>query len=146
MSIFASQTRQRVPLPFDVPHTVTLQKLSGKDLDAAQFEHMAGIQTGHGRNWAQRFLRLAAAGLASQADAQKVLDDPLSGYDRLALAKAGVKAWTYEDGGTPKPVTDAAIEDLEDEALEFIARTVLQLTKPALFQSKDEREAARKNG
>jgi len=141
MSIFASQTQDTVALPFDPPHTVTIQKLSGKDLEAAQFVHMTGVATGRGRNWATTFRRLAAAGVATNADAQKVLSDPLSGYDRLTLAKAGVKAWTYAEEVTP-----AAIDDLVEEALEFFATAVLKLTKPALFQTDEEREAARKNG
>jgi hypothetical protein len=140
MSIFASQTTETLPIPFDAPHTATIQKLAGKDVDAAQLDHMAGVVTGRGRNWAVRFLELARAGAASDKDARKVLDDPLSGYDRLTLAKRGVKAWTYGD------VTPAAIEDLDDEALEWFARAVLRLTKPGLFQTVDEREAAQKNG
>ena len=36
MSIFASQTRSTLPLPCDPPHTVTLQKLTGADLERAQ--------------------------------------------------------------------------------------------------------------
>lgn len=146
MSIFASHTRQTIPIPFDAPHTVTIQKLAGKDVDAAQLDHMAGVVTGRGRNWAVRFLELARANAATEKDARKVLDDPLSGYDRLALVKRGVKAWTYEVDGTAKPITDAAIDDLDDEALEFLARAVLQLTKPGLFQTADERQAAQKNG
>src|SRR4051794_14606562 len=140
MSIFASQTTETIPIPFDAPHAVTIQKLTGRDVDAAQLDHMAGVVTGRGRNWAVRFLELARAGAASDKDARKVLDDPLSGYDRLTLAKRGVKAWTYGD------VTPAAIEDLDDEALEWFARAVLRLTKPGLFQTVDEREAAQKNG
>jgi hypothetical protein len=146
MSIFASHTRQTIPIPFDAPHTVTIQKLSGREIDAAQYAHMTGVASGRGRNWATRFLELAAAGVATANDANKVLQDPLSGYDRLMLAKAGVKAWTYEHDGKPLPVTPQVIEDLEDEALEFLAVAVLKLTKPALFQSAEELEAARKNG
>jgi|SRR4051794_27626521 hypothetical protein len=147
MSIFASQTTETIPIPFDAPHAVTIQKLTGRDVDAAQLDHMAGVVTGRGRNWAVRFLELARAGAATEQDARKVLDDPLSGYDRLTLAKRGVKGWTYTKAdGTPLEVTAAAVEDLDDEALEFCARAVLQLTKPALFQTADEREADRKNG
>jgi len=140
MSIFASETTETIPIPFDAPHTVTVQKLTGRGVDAAQLDHMAGVVTGRGRNWATRFLELARAGTAGPADAQKVLDDPLSGYDRLTLVKRGVKAWTYGE------VTEARLEDLDDEALEFLARAVLRLTKPALFQTDAEREADQKNG
>ena len=140
-SPFASHVTEIVALPFDPPHTATIQKLSGKDLDAAQYAHMVGVATGRGRNWATRFLSLAGAGVATEADAVKVLSDPLSGFDRLALVKSGVKAWSYD----AVPVTAEAVEDLDDEALEFLASSVLKLTKPALFQSAEDREASKKN-
>ena len=147
MSIFASHTTRTFPIPFDAPHTVTLQKLSGRELEAAQLEHLSGVATGRGRNWATTFLSLAKAGLATDRDARKVLDDPLSGYDRIALARAGVKAWSYVDAdGKPIAVTPAAIDDLDDEALEFVATEALRLTKPGLFQTAEEQETARKNG
>jgi hypothetical protein len=147
MSIFASHTTDTFPIPFDAPHTVTIQKLAGRDVDDAQLAHMTGVVSGRGRNWATRFLELARRGQATDADARKVLDDPLSGYDRITLVARGVKAWTYTNAdGTPTPITLQAVEDLVDEALEFFARAVLKLTKPALFQSADEREGDRKNG
>lgn len=146
MSIFASDTRTTFPIPFDSPHTVTLQKLSGGEIERAQFEHMEGLVTGRARNWATKFIQFARAGTATAKDARKVLTDPLSGYDRLTLAKSGVKAWSYVVDGKPKPVTPEAIDDLDDEALEFFATEILRLTKPGLFQTQEEAEAAQKNG
>src|SRR3954470_2009045 len=101
-SPFASQNTEIVPMPDG--HTVTIHKLSGKDFDAAQYEHMVGTATGRGRNWANNFLTLAAAGKATVADAEKVLRDPLSGFDRLSLVKFGASSWSYET-----PLTPAAI-------------------------------------
>jgi hypothetical protein len=141
---FASAVIDVVTMPDG--HTVTIHKLSGKDYEAAQFEHMVGVATGRGRNWAQRFVRLASQGTATDADAQRVLNDPLSGFDRLSLVKAGVSAWSYLVSDQPKPVTAAAIEDFDDESLELLATQVLRLTKPALFQTLADREAAQKNG
>jgi hypothetical protein len=146
MSIFASHTTQTIPVPFDAPHTVTIQKLSGRGLEAAQLAHLTGVVTGRGRNWATTFVRRAAAGLATNADAEKVLHDPLSGYDRVSLVQGGLTAWSYEQDGEKKPITPAAIEDLDEDALEWLATAVLKLTKPALFQTADEQETARKNG
>lgn len=145
-SPFASHVTAVVTLPGRGPDTITIQRVSGKALDAAQLEHMTGVVTGRGRNWATTFMRLAAKGVASDGDAAKVLSDPLSGYDRLTLVQAGVRSWTYQEDGQPKPVTAAAIEDLLDEDLEFLASAVLQLTKPALFQTAEAREDDRKNG
>jgi hypothetical protein len=99
-SPFASQTTDTVPMPDG--HTVTIHKISGKDFEAAQFDHMVGIATGRGRNWATNFVKLAAVGQATVADAERVLNDPLSGFDRLSLVKAGVSAWSYHQDDTEK--------------------------------------------
>lgn len=147
MSIFASHTQKTLPITADPPHTVTFQKLSGKQLEAVQFAHMLGVQTGRGRNWVTKFMQLASAGQATEADAQRVINDPLSGYDRISMVRAGVKSWSYTtDKGKPKPVDDAAIADLEDETLEEWATEILRLTKPGLFLTPEEAEAAQKNG
>ena len=143
-SPFASHHTQIVTMPDG--HTVTIHKVSGKDLDAAQYEHMTGIATGRGRNWATNFMSLAASGKATYADAEKVLRDPLAGFDRLSLVKAGVSAWSYSiNSEKPVPVGSAAIDDLDDETLELLATAVLKLTKPGLFQTAAEREATQKN-
>lgn len=143
--MFASHTQQTIALPSEPGQTVTIRKLSGAQYDEAQFDHMLGVAKGRGRNWASTFLRRAAAGTATAADATKVLRDPLSGFDRIALVKGGVVAWTFEDAGTPTPVTAAAIEDLEDEPLELLATAILKLTKPALFLTVEDTEATLKN-
>lgn len=145
--MFASLTQKDVPIPGEKPETVTIRRLTGAEYDGAQYEHMTGIAAGRGRNWAAKFLQLAAAGKATEADAKRVLADPLAGFDRLALVKAGVVTWscTLPDG-KPREVTAKAIEDLEDEPLELLATEILKLTKPALFQTPEEAEAAQKNG
>ena len=143
MSIFASQTQSDpIPVPFDPPHTVTVRKLTGREVEAAQTEHMKSLVAGRSaRGWSAAFHRLIA-GVATPADAQKALADPLEGYDRTALVRAGLVAWSYAlpirriettaTDTTTVTVVDA-VEDLVDEALEFIAGEVLRLTKPALF-------------
>lgn len=143
-SPFASQTTEIVPMPDG--HTVAIHKISGTAYETAQFDHMVGIATGRGRNWATNFVKLAAVGQATVADAARVLSDPLSGFDRLSLVKAGVSAWSYHQDDTAKPVTAAALEDLDDETLELLATAILKLTKPGLFLTDEEREIARKNG
>ncbi len=145
--MFASHTTTTVTVPGETPGTVTIHKLSGKDFDAAQLAHMTGFVTGHGRNWSTKFLRVAQAGIATEADALKVLADPLSGFDRLELVKRGVAAWSCLNAkGEPLPVTPQAIEDLDDETLELLATEVLRLTKPRLFLSAKEAEGEQKNG
>jgi hypothetical protein len=164
MSIFASRsTSDPIPIPgVDPPATCTVRKLSGRELDTAQGDHLratiAGRFAAHG--WAAVFQRQLKAGLATDADAQHVLDDPLSGYDRHAIVKAGLLAWTITDPALPAPAADTSddttraktaaargtvIEDLDDDALEFFAVAIMRRTKPGLFLTVDEAEQARKN-
>ena len=142
-SPFASRTTDTIALPFDPPHTATLRKLTGRELDKAQEVHLRDIVAGrwspHG--WAAVFQRQLAKGIATNADAEHLLRDPLNGYDRHAIVTAGLTAWSYAD-----PVlSPEAIEDLDDDALEWFAREILRRTKPGLFQTADEAEAAQKN-
>ncbi len=143
-SIFASQTTDTVVIPFDPAHTATLRKLTGRELDKAQEVHLRATISGRwaAHGWAAEFQRQLEKGIASNTVAERLLRDPLNGYDRHALVAAGLTAWSY-----PEPaLTPEAIEDLDDDALEWFARAILQLTKPGLFQTEDEAEAARKNG
>ncbi len=140
MSIFASETTRTLEVPGDAPHTVTIRKLTGADVERAQGEHLNATIAGRSpRGWAAQFQALIAKGIATDVDAAKALGDPLAGYDRLMIVRAGLTAWTYD-----KPLT--AVADLDDEALEFVAIEIMRLTKPGLFLTDEEREAARKNG
>jgi predicted butyrate kinase (DUF1464 family) len=138
VSFFASQTSATIPIPFDPPHTVTIRKMTGREVELAQAVHAGEIASGRG--WAERFRRVLVQGIKDGAAAQ-VLADPLNGYDRRTVIASGLLAWSYE---TPKTLETLA--DLEDEAAEFVAHAILKLTKPALFQTADEAEADRKNG
>jgi len=145
MSIFASQTQQTIPIPFDPLNTVTVRKLTGRETEEAQEAHRSSIATGSARSWAAAFRRMLEHG-ASDPDVLKAIADPLTGYDRYALVRSGLVAWSY-----PLPVKPAdgaatgAVDDLDDEAVDFIAREVLRLTKPGLFATQEEAEADRKN-
>lgn len=150
--MFASDSRRTVPVPFAAPHTVTIQKLSGREVERAQAEHLAAFQGNRSpRGWAAIFQRALENGAATDKDAQRALVDPLNGYDRFAVVRAGLKGWSftvtdYKGTEQPKALTPEAIGDLDDEALEFIAVEVMRLTKPGLFLTVEEREAAQKNG
>lgn len=146
MSIFASHTTATVPIPFDMPHTVSIRRLTGRELEAAQEAHRSNLAGGSPRLWAATFRRVLEHG-ASDPEVLKAIADPLTGYDRFALVRSGLLAWSYPQSLTPTqtggPV--AAIDDLDDEAVDFIATEVLRLTKPALFHASEEAETARKN-
>ncbi len=163
-SIFASRTTSDpIPLPgTDPPQTVTVRTLTGGELDHAQGVHLratiGGRWAAHG--WAAVFQRQLAAGTATAADAQRLLEDPLNGYDRHALVHAGLMAWSFADPALPAQVSDAdtsaeaiaaraarvkVIADLTDAPLEFLAREILRRSKPGLFLTVDEAEAKKKS-
>ena len=142
--MFASRSADTIPIPFaDPPATCTVRCLTGRECDEAQKEHLkatiAGRWSAHG--WAAQFQRQLAAGTATEADAAKLLADPLNGYDRHTIVKSGLIAWTLAD----PPLSPEAIEDLTDDALEWFALEILQRTKPSLFQTVEEAAAAKKN-
>ena len=142
MSMFASRTTDTIPIPFEPGQTITLRKLTGGETDAAQEAHLrstiAGRWSPHG--WAQTFQQQLAKGTATAADVVKVLADPLTGYDRLTLATAGIVAWSLPDPA----VSPEAIADLGDDELDWVAREILRRTKPALFLTAEDAKAAEK--
>jgi hypothetical protein len=157
VSIFASHKQDTVPVPFDRPHTVTVRKLTGRELELAQESHAQGVALGRSRVWASTFRLTLEKGFAASADVIKALNDPLTGYDRYSLVASGLVAWTYPQSvARPAKDLDAeatkaalrgrqqVIDDLDDEAVEFIAREVLRLTKPSLFQNEEEAKADQK--
>lgn len=134
-SPFASRYTDTISLPTDPTETITIQRLSGGVVERAQAAHLRSVVSGRTpRGWAGVFQKILASGLATTADAEKAIRDPLAGYDREVLVVGGVKAWSYTDeAGKPRPVTAEAIADLDDEAMEFLAVAIMTLTKPALF-------------
>src|SRR5688572_5013340 len=119
-----------IPLPFDEGQWVKVRKLTGRQHEAVQVAHRVDFVRGD--KWAGVFRESIEKGLTS-AVVQKALRDPLTGYDRYELVKSGLVAWSYD-----RAVDAEAIEDLDDDAIEFIAREVLKLTKPMLFMETPE--------
>jgi hypothetical protein len=153
-SPFASETTSDpIPLPFDPPHWIRVRKLTGREHEAAQVAHRDGLALGRANVWSA-FLRRALEKGASDPEVLKGIRDPLTGYDRYALARSGLMAWSYphsvkpvpgkpavlKDGVIVTPAVEASdvVEDLDDEAVEFIAMQVLRRTKPALFAATEE--------
>jgi hypothetical protein len=127
-----------IPLPFDEGQWVKVRKLTGRQHEEAQASHRAGFAGGNTRQWSLIFRRSLESG-ATDPEVQKALADPLTGYDRYALAKAGLVAWSYD-----RPMDADAIDDLDDEAIDFVALEVLRLTKPGLFATNEADLAAQK--
>jgi hypothetical protein len=154
-SPFASHTTSDpIPLPFDPPHTVTVRKLTGREIEAAAAAHRGQFASNNPRRWPTLLKRALEHG-AADPEVTRALADPLLGYDRYALVRSGLVAWSYPQAvkpllvatGTTAAVTLDAIEDLDDEAVDFIATEVLRLTKPRLFDgTAEDGETAQKNG
>lgn len=143
-SPFASMTTSDpIPLPFDEGQWIRVRKLTGREHTAAQMAHRLAFARDD--QWAGFFKAFIGSGLDS-AVIKKALADPLTGYDRHELVRTGVVSWSYAKpikpvvkkvDGQPDTVEDA-IEDLDDDALEFMALEVLRLSKPLLFVATEE--------
>jgi len=152
---FASLTQSDpIPLKFDPPHWIVVRKLTGRQIARVQEEHRDSLATGDPRLWSASFRRMLATGGATDPEVLKAIRDPLTGFDRYALVRAGLVAWSYPQPikpvtvkveGQPDQVVDA-IEDLDDEGVDFMATEVLRLTKPHLFYATaEDAEVAQKN-
>lgn len=146
MSIFASQTQSDpIPLPFDPPHWIVVRKLTGREITRAQEAHRNNLASGDPRLWAASFKRMLATGGATDPEVLEAIRDPLTGFDRYALVRDGLVAWSYPHAlhaAAPGPAATTkaldAIDDLDDEALDFFATEVLRRTKPGLFLATEE--------
>ena len=126
MGIFASYVTRIVPLPFDEPHTVTIQKLSGKALAAARQARIAASVEFVRAMGGAAFGRELAAATAGREDAAAVTAGGENGfgqYDRPTVLAKGVTAWTYDE-----PL--ARVDDLDEQAAEYLFRAILELTLP----------------
>jgi hypothetical protein len=147
MSIFASETTATVALPFDAPHTVTLQKLTGAPSSGAGGAPQRDRRGPTPRGWEAQFKKLLGKRLATDADVAQGAGDPLAGYDRqtiVARRAQGVELHRHATRAEkPRPVDVSRSR----RRVDGVHRDeIMKLTKPALFQTPEEREAARKNG
>jgi hypothetical protein len=153
-SPFASQTvSDPIPLPFDEGQWIRVRALTGKEFEQAQDAHRREFSGSSSRSWSMVFRRILETGNPAPEDVLAAIRDPLTGFDRYAVARMGLIEWSYPQSVKPvlvegKPVEPVdAIADLKDDPIDFIAREVLRLTKPSLFlASEEDAKAAQKNG
>ena len=147
-SPFASMSvSDQLPMPCDPEQWVKVRALSGQQYEAVQDVHRASFMVSS-EKWAG-FFRANATDPNSD-EVQRILTDPLTGHNRHALVREGLDSWSYDAAiNRTEPPADQydAIRDLNDDAIDFIAREVLKRTKPGLFViSAEDAEQAKKNG
>jgi hypothetical protein len=161
-SPFASRVVVTLPVPFDPPNEVTIRKLAGRHLERARnaFLHSLFLDVqARGGATVQKEMQTLFIKDAPNQDEVKAKEaaaasDPLSGLDKYIVVQGGLVDWTYPESCKPEPVTDergttemriVALDDMDEDAIKWLATEIMRLTKPALFQSHDEAAEARKN-
>jgi hypothetical protein len=140
-SIFANRITDTLTIPGTDGQTVTIRKLAPKHLEAASdalsLKSMAQIDKFGGLERVTAMQQLGAKGKADVDETQRVEmpADPLRGFDALTLIEKGVVSWTCEE-----PVGIEAFEELNEDTCDWLAKAILKLARPALFQTADERE------
>lgn len=144
MSVFT----HRVLKTLDVPGTngtVTFRKLAPRHLEAAvveqQRQSMANVKDIGGPALLKEFMALGDKDKDAKASGDDAAPDPLAGYDKPTLIKKAVKSWTLEE-----PLSDEAIDELDEDTCDWLAREVMRLAKPKAFLSETEREDEQGNG
>lgn len=139
-SVFTSRVSKTIAVPHDSEHSVTIRKLAPRHLDqagkASQRESLENLKELGG----PAFLKELQSMGGIEAVAKVAAADPLVRFDRVTLIEKGVTAWSYD-----APLTRASFEDLDDETADWLAREILRLSAPRLFQTDEEAEAAQKN-
>lgn len=156
---FASQSAETIPMAGDDGQTVTVRKLTGREAQAAQAAQAAEIAEGRVNGFGKILRLFLQKGTPATTDeAARVLADPMLGVNRYAVIRFGLISWSYPQP-IPAPVDvtqhaldvalDAskkdAIDDLDDERVDFLATAIWRKTKPGLFLTTEEAQAARKN-
>src|SRR6185436_6595919 len=144
----ASRAIKTIPYTPDPPHEITIQKLAGRHFQKADQEFDFAAQDYMKRMGGAEFrkqLEEATKGKTPD-EVREVTRDPVHNYDKHVVVFFGLKSWTYEDSPVPDQKDEDArktfVDDLDPDALEFIAREILRWTRPSLF--KEEAKAAQK--
>ena len=138
MSVFTSRVTRTIEIPHDPGQKVNIRKLAPRHLEAAskeaQRQSLADLKAMGGPAFVKE--------LQALTETQRVqIPDPMNLYDRIVLLAKAVTGWTYDE-----PADVASYEDLDEPTLNHIAREILTLSKPELFQTAEESAEARKNG
>ena len=161
-SPFASRVVVTLPVPFDPPNEVTIRKLAGRHLEKARNSFLHGLfldVQARGGAAVQKEMQTLFIKDAPNQDEVKEKEaeaeaNPLAGLDPYLIVQGGVVAWTYPEPCKAEPVTDelgnvtmrfAALDDMDEDAIKWLATEIMRLTKPSLFRTPAEEAAERKN-
>lgn len=150
VSLFASRNLKTIEVPLSLnadgdtqQHTITIRQLNPKQLEAcgkeAQRVALMGARELGGFAAIQKDLEGLKKGDGSEPDADDV-PNPFMTLDRTLVIVKGLKEWSLAES-----ISEANIEDLPLAWQTFAGTEILKHTNPSLVQSKNEREAARKN-
>lgn len=143
MSIFASRNTSVVTMADGTE--VTIRQLTGRQLERARQAHLVKTLE-MVRSQASMLKELeslvpAANQAAAGSGSASTPVDPMASVDKPTVVLAGVVAWSAD-----VPVSDEAVGDLSEDAVDVLATAIMRLTKPSLFLSADAQEAEEKNG
>jgi hypothetical protein len=158
MSVFTHRVQKTIAIP-GTPFDAVIRKLNPKHLEAAAMAEQIKVFTmPDAVGGAVKFKELKKlfeltpeerAEVAARKAASPAPDapaDPLEGYDRVTLVDKGLVSWTADEPIETPAQKRAAIEELDEETLDTLAREVLKLARPKLFLTADEAAADTKNG
>ena len=127
----------------DPGQSAVIRKLSPRSLQAAQQEaqrkSLAAFRQMGGAALMRELEGINTAKPGGEAEKPK---DPMDGYDAETLVLKGVVSWTYAD---KDPMDAEVVADMDGDELGRLARAILRLSRPSLFQDEAASEADRKN-
>ncbi len=153
-SPFASRTVATLPIPFDPPNEVTIQKLAGRHLEKAEVAAQAKwIETMDAKGGIKKQREIMREYEADKPEADTTEEppekpaDPLAGLDAYTVCRFGIKSWTYDESLEEDATTGRvlALDDMDADSLEWFATEIMRRTRPRLFQTKDEAKETEKN-
>lgn len=116
----------RIEFTENVPHEegqwFKFRRLSAKQLEAAKDARQRAA-LGSVKEMPELFAAIRST--RDEARAETAPRDPLEQYDRWALLKAGLVDWSYD-----VPLTPEAIEELDEETLDWAARLLIPKPLP----------------
>lgn len=139
MSAFTHKVTQTVEsIPNEPGSTALIRKLAPRHLEAAAKESQRR-SLNELKEMGVSFIKELRS--LTEADISKATTaDPLLTYDVPTLIEKGVVSWTLSEDLTPENISS-----LDEDAQDYLARAILKLSRPKLFQSVEDAETERKN-